>query len=257
MPILAIYLGGIGLCVGSFLGLISLRLPRGEDVVFGRSRCRGCGNVLRPWHMIPIISWLIARGRCQDCRSAIPLRYPFIELGAGLIGLWAGLNSSETLIAIVTAVLGWQLLLIAIIDAEHFQLPDQLTVPLFVTGLIASVALHTDGLPHNLPELLAQPLIGAGLGFGGLWLLAKVYQRLRGRQGLGDGDPLLLAACGAWVGWMGLPSVVLIASIFGLSLALGALVTRRPINDTTRLPFGTFLAAGLWCTWLYGPFILI
>lgn len=257
MPILAIYLGGIGLCVGSFLGLVSLRLPRGEDVVFGRSRCGGCGNVLRPWHMIPIVSWLIARARCQDCRSAIPLRYPFIEAGAGLIGLWAGLHYSETLMAIVTAVLGWQLLLIAIIDAEHFQLPDHLTVPLFVTGLIASVALHTDGLPHNLPKLLAEPLIGAALGFGGLWLLAKVYQRLRGRQGLGDGDPLLLAACGAWVGWIGLPSVVLIASLFGLSLAIGALFARRSIDATTRLPFGTFLAAGQWCIWLYGPFIII
>lgn len=253
MAILAVFLGVIGLCVGSFLGLVSLRLPLGQDVVFGRSRCGGCGRVLKPWLMIPVVSWALAQGRCQDCGSTIPRRYPLIESGAGLIGVWAAYRSPDLATAVMTAILGWQLLLIALVDAEHFQLPDQLTLPLFVTGLLAAVVLNPAGLPAALPSALTVPLIGAAVGFGGLWLLARVYRRVRGRDGLGGGDPFLLGAGGAWVGWVGLPSVLLWASLAGLSVAAGALVVRRRLSGSDRLPFGAFLAVGLWLTWLYGP----
>jgi len=96
-------------------------------------------------------------------------------------------------------------------------------------------------------------LIGAAAGFGVLWLLALIYKRLRGRDGLGGGDPFLLGAIGAWVGWMGLPSVLLWASLSGLSVVAAKVVLRRPVAGTDRLPFGVFLAIGAWLTWLYGP----
>ena len=253
MMIFAAFLGGVGLIVGSFLGLVSLRLPRGEDVVFGRSRCGGCGRTLKPWRMIPVISWALSRGRCSDCGATIPVRYPLIELGSGLIGVWAGLHSADFTMALMTGVLGWNLLIIALVDAEHFWLPDQLTLPLFVSGLLAAALLYPGGLSAAFPSALTTPLIGAAAGFGGLWLLAFLYRRVRGREGLGGGDPFLLGAGGAWVGWIGLPSVLLWASVAGLSVVLAMLIVRRQVSATDRLPFGVFLSIGIWLTWLYGP----
>lgn len=253
MLIHAAFLGGLGLFVGSFLGLISLRLPRGEGVIFGRSRCGGCGRTLKPWRMVPVLSWALSRGRCSDCGATIPVRYPLIELGAGLIGVWAGLHSADLTLAAMTAVLGWTLLILALVDAEHFWLPDALTLPLFLGGLLAAVLLYPVDSPSTLVSALIPPLLGAGVGFVGLWLLARLYKAARGREGLGGGDPFLLGAGGAWVGWTGLPSVLLWASAAGFSLVLALLIMRRRVSGTDRLPFGVFLSIGIWLTWLYGP----
>jgi leader peptidase (prepilin peptidase)/N-methyltransferase len=243
--ILALMLGGTGLIVGSFLGLVSLRLPRGEGVVGGRSRCDGCGVPLAPWRLIPVASFLISRGRCADCGVDIPRRYPLIELAAAALGVWAALGQPTVPAAAVTALLGWQLLLIAVIDAEHFRLPDRLTLPLLVTGLAATLA--TD---HTAP---LDAVIGAAVGFAGLWLLAFAYRRLRGREGLGDGDPVLLAAGGAWVGWIGLPSVLLWASAAGLSFVAARWLVGGKVSGGDRLAFGPCLATGVWLTWMLGP----
>ena len=243
--ILALLLGGTGLIVGSFLGLVSLRLPRGEDVVGGRSRCDGCGVPLAPWRLIPVASFLISRGRCTGCGADIPRRYPLIELAAATLGVWAALGQTTVPAAVVTALLGWQLLLIAVIDAEHFRLPDRLTLPLLVTGLAAALAVD-----HTAPT---DAVIGAVVGFAGLWLLALAYRRLRGREGLGDGDPILLAAGGAWVGWVGLPSVLLWASAAGLSFVAARWLVGGQVSAGDRLAFGPCLAAGIWLTWIFGP----
>jgi leader peptidase (prepilin peptidase) / N-methyltransferase len=241
----AVILGGAGLIVGSFLGLVSLRLPRGVDIVAGRSRCDGCGRPLAPWRLVPVLSYALSRGRCTGCGAAIPGRYPLIEGAAGGLGVWAALGQPTPLAAALTALLGWQLLLIAVIDAEHFRLPDRLTLPLLATGGVAAGLLdHT---------ALADAVIGAVVGFAGLWLLAVAYRRLRGRDGLGDGDPVLLAAAGAWVGWIGLPSVLLWASAAGLSVVAARLLVGRTVSGGDRMPFGPFLAAGLWLTWMLGP----
>ena len=134
----AVVLGLLGLIIGSFLAAVSVRLPRDEDIVAARSRCMGCDQTLRPWELVPLFSWLVLRGRCARCDAAISPRYPLIELGAAGIGVWAGFSGSSWLMVAATAVLGWQLLLIAIIDAENFWLPDVLTWPLAATGLIAA-----------------------------------------------------------------------------------------------------------------------
>lgn len=144
-----------------------------------------------------------------------------------------------------TALLGWQLILLAVVDAEHFWLPDALTVPLLITGLIAATVIPTGSLLHSV--------IGAAAGFMSLWLLAFAYRRLRHRDGMGGGDPILLAAGGAWVTWIGLPGVLLWASVSALSLVATRLVTGRAVSGQDRLPFGPFLATGIWLTWLFGP----
>ncbi|QTC92065.1 prepilin peptidase [Brevundimonas goettingensis] len=241
----AVLLGLAGLIIGSFLAAVSVRLPREEDVVAGRSRCMSCRQPLKPWQMVPVFSWLILRGRCGQCGAGISGRYILIELAAGGVGVWGALNGQSWLMIGATALLGWQLLLIAIIDAENFWLPDVLTMPLIGTGLIAS-GLLAGGLPWN-------QIVGAVAGFGLLWLLAWLYRRVRGREGLGGGDPILFGATGAWVGWTGLPSVLLWASVVGLSLVLARLLLRHSVRGADRMPFGTFLAIGAWLTWLYGP----
>ena len=209
----SILMGLLGLIFGSFIAAVTVRMPRDEDIVFGRSRCMSCGETLKPWHLVPALSWLVQRGRCAIA---------------------------------ATAVLGWQLLLIALIDAENFWLPDELTLPLIATGL-AAAAVIAQAWP------VAQ-LIGAVAGFVLLWALAEAYRRVRHRDGLGGGDPILFAGAGAWVGWTGLPTVLLWACAAGFSIVLTLLSTRRTVALTDRLPFGTFLAVGIWLTWLYGPF---
>ena len=242
---LALLLAGAGLLAGSFLGLVSLRLPAGEPIVAGRSRCGGCGRPLAPWRLVPLVSYLLARGRCALCGSVIPVRYPLMELACAAIGAGAAVSQPSALAAVLTALLGWQLLLLAVVDAENFWLPDALTLPLLATGLAAAALLEE--------RAVLDSVVGAAVGFAGLWLLARVYRLVRGREGLGGGDPFLLAAGGAWVGWIGLPSVLLWAAISGLSVVAARLLVRRPVSGTDRLPFGVFLAVGIALTWLLGP----
>jgi len=208
--ILALLLGGTGLAVGAGLVRLGARLIRNEA------------------------------GETPGLR-----RHALMALAAAGIGVWAALVQPTVPAAVLTALLGWQLLLIALIDGEHFCLPDQLTLPLLATGGLAAVLLD-----HTAP---LDALVGAAAGFASLWLLAFVYRRLRGREGLGDGDPFLLAAGGAWVGWMGLPSVLLWASAAGLSLVGARLLVGSKVSAVDRLPFGPCLAVGIWLTWMLGP----
>lgn len=240
--LLALYLGVIGLVVGSFLGLVSVRWPQGEEVVRGRSRCRACDRTLSWPDLLPIASYVWSRGRCRTCTAPIPIKYPLMELAAGGVGVWAALAGSTLPEAILTALLGWQLLLIAVIDFEHFWLPDHLTLPLLGTGLIAA------GFLDRLAVLDA--VIGAAAGFAALWSLGFLYRRRRGRNGLGDGDPFLFAAGGAWIGWSGLPMVLLIASLSGLVLVGARRMCGERLEPDGEMPFAPFLAAGVWLTWI-------
>ena len=236
---------GLGPIAGSFIGLVSVRLPLGEGMVGGRSRCRACGRALAPWNLVPVVSYVAAQGRCAGCGERISIRYPLIELACAAMGAWAAVSQPTWIAAAFTAFLGWQLLLIAVVDAEHQWLPDRLTLPLLATGLAAAALLPVPTLRDGV--------IGAAAGFAGLWVLSRAYRRLRGREGLGGGDPYLLAAIGAWTGWMGLPSVLVWASTAGLSLVVAQRLTGRAVSASDRLPFGVFLGIGAWLTWLLGP----
>lgn len=243
--LLSALLGGLGLLVGSFLALVSVRLPVGQGVVGGRSRCRSCARPIRAVHLIPVLSWLALRGRCADCGARISPRHPLIELGAAGLAIWAAVQSPTAALAVAGAILAWQLLLIAVIDGEHFQLFDVLTVPLILTGLVQGALSGWDEAGLRL--------IGAVAGFAALRAIGALYARVRGRTGLGEGDPILFAGAGAWVGPFGLPSVLLWAALAGLSLVAARLLLRRTVRGDDRLAFGVFLATGTWLTWLYGP----
>lgn len=234
----------LGPFVGSFIGLLTLRLPAERPWAMSRSACDACGRVLGIVDLVPLLSYLALRGRCRTCGAAVPPRYPLLEAGCFLIGLWSFLVQSGPLVP-ATAVLGWWLLLIAVIDAEHLWLPDVLTLPLGLTGSLVSIWL--------VGAHYSEPLLGAAAGYGGLALIAWLYQRTRGREGLGGGDPRLLGAIGAWVGWQGLASVLVWGCVAGLSVAAAMLIVRRRLPADQKLPFGTFLAVGAWLTWLWGP----
>lgn len=232
---------GLGLVIGSFLAAASLRWPAGRSVVRGRSACDSCAAPLGALELIPLLSFAVQRGRCRRCGARIDPRHPAIELAAALLGAVA-LAAHPGPLGLASALLGWWLLLIAIVDLEHQWLPDALTLPLALFGLAAAWA----GLGPALSERLA----GAAIGAGTLWLIAFLYRRLRGRDGMGGGDPLLLGAIGAWVGAWQLPAILLGAGLFGLGAVLLMRLRGEAVTATTRLPLGTLMALAGWPVWL-------
>lgn len=231
----------LGAIVGSFLATILIRWPRGESALGGRSRCDACGETLGPLALVPILSFIVMRGRCRHCGARIDRRHLAIELAAALVGL-AAFAAHPLPLALVTAMLGWWLLLIAALDLEHHWLPDLLTLPLVPLGLAAAWA----GFGPPLPDRLA----GAAIGWAALALIAFAYARLRGREGMGRGDPKLLGALGAWLGAFQLPFVLLGAGLLGLAAILGLRLRGEAVTAATRLPLGTLMALAAWPLWL-------
>jgi leader peptidase (prepilin peptidase)/N-methyltransferase len=231
-------------CVGSFVGAVADRLPAGRPLVWSRSACDHCGETLAVRDLVPIAGWLVNRGRCRHCGHAVSALYPAIELAATLTAVWS-LVVLPGWLAWVGAALGWTLLALSVIDARHLLLPDQLTLPLIPAGLAVAWSVAPDALVEHVLAALGGFLLFAAL--------ALAYRRLRGREGIGLGDAKLLAAAGAWVSWQGLPGVILLAAAGGLAGALArGLVTGR-LEAQQALPFGPYLAGGLWLIWLYGP----
>ena len=231
----------LGAIAGSFVAVILIRWPEGRSALGGRSQCDRCGEALRPAELVPILSYYLQRGQCRRCGAAIDHRHVAVEGAAAVIGLVAALAHPFPA-ALVTALFGWWLLLVALLDLEHQWLPDRLTWPLLPVGL--GVAWFGIG------PLLQDRLIGAAMGYLMLWLVAVIYKRLRGWEGLGGGDPKLLAAIGAWLGWQQLPIVLLGAGLIGLAAVLTHWLRGHKVTGTDRLPLGTLMAIAAWPIWL-------
>ena len=233
--------------VGSFLGLVIRRLPAGGAVIFGRSCCPHCDHQLGARDLVPILSWALSGGHCRYCTARISVFYPGVELAAVLVAVWAVTALSGWLVWAGCAF-GWTLLTLAAIDQRHFFLPDQLALPLIPAGLLVAYLVE--------PESLIDHAVGAAAGFVALLLVAWVYKAVRGRQGLGLGDAKLMAGAGAWVSWVGLPSVILLGAATALAIVLVRAVARRPVLLADKVPFGPYLCLGTWLVWLYGPLIM-
>lgn len=237
--------------VGSFLGVLIRRLPRGEPVVLARSRCERCGHALGPAELVPLVAYAVLRGRCRTCRGRIGAFHPAVELAAAAVALWAALAAPDPATLWADCALGWTLLALAWVDWEHMRLPDALTLPLVPAGLLATLWLDPDGAPDGATDHAA----AAALGYAGFRAVERLYRRLRGRDGLGEGDAKLAAVAGAWVGLDGLGPVVLIAASAGLAVGL-LRAARRPGTPEGALgapiPFGPCLAAAIWVVRLHG-----
>lgn len=232
---------GLGAIVGSFLAVIFIRWPKNLPAAGGRSACDSCKQQLRWWEMVPILSHVALRGRCSRCGEAIGPAHLLIELAAALVGLVAFLAHPGSG-GLLTAFFGWWLLLLASLDAQHHWLPDSLTLPLIPAGLCLAAL--------GMGPALEQRLIGAAAGFLILWAIGLIYSRVRAREGLGGGDPKLLAGLGAWLGWQQLPFILLASGLLGIASLVAARAAGRRVSATDRLPLGTLMAIAAWPIWL-------
>jgi len=233
--------------IGSFLGVLVQRLPTGMPVVFARSACPHCDRQLAVADLVPLASWLTSGGRCRYCDTPLGLFYPGIEIAALAVAAWAAATLPDLLLIWAGCLLGWSLLGAAVVDSRHLMLPDILVLPLIPAGILLHSWLAAD--------VWIDHLAGALIGFALFAVISLAYRGLRQREGLGLGDAKLLAAAGAWVGWVGLPSVVMLGAVFGLVTALGIRMTGREVGRVTELPFGPALALAFWLVWLYGPLV--
>jgi len=219
-------LGLLGAIIGSFLATLVIRWPEGRSVLLGRSQCDSCDAVLGPRDLVPLLSAMVARGRCRHCAAPIDPRHWQIELAAAAIGVLAGLAVPGPA-AVAGAAFGWLLLALAALDLAVFWLPDRLTIALAVGGLLTG-AIGIDP-----------------------WCVGQGYRLLRKREGLGGGDPKLLGAIGLWLGWAMLPAVLLLAALTGLALVLVGTLSGRAARLDDRVPFGALLAIAAYPAWLF------
>lgn len=235
MPLLSALVVGavLGIVAGSFLAALVLRWPEGKSVLRGRSMCDSCERPLRASELIPLVSFVVLRGRCSSCGAPINALHWQMELGAGFIGaaaaFWAPMPS-----ALGWMALGWILLALFIQDTRHYWLPDGLTMPLLALGLAIG--------PSVTGVSWLDSVIGAVGGWATLFFVSRLYLQLRGREGLGQGDAKLLGALGAWFGWEALPLLLLLASVLALAwVVILSITTDRRLDGAQMIAFGSFL----------------
>ena len=227
-------LAAFGLLVGSFLNVCIYRVPRGESIVWPASRCTDCGRNLAWYENVPVVSWLLLRGRCRTCGAAISSMYPLVELvTAVLFAASAALYGPSGLLAVRLAF-GCALIVLFAIDLRLRVLPNVITLPGIAVGLVAS---------WFLPPGWLSSLIGAAAGAGILFAIAEAYCRVRGQDGLGMGDVKMLAMVGAFLGWPLMILTLVFASFAGSIVGVTLIASGRG-SMQAALPFGTFLAVG-------------
>ena len=249
----------LGLVVGSFLNVVILRLPKIMEQAWHReccdlleqpapevtavnlsqpgSHCPGCGTAIKPWHNVPVVSWLLLRARCVSCGINISARYPVVELSTGILSGLAAWQFGFGAEALSALLLIWALIALTGIDIDAQLLPDSLTLPLLWLGLGINLFAVWTPLPSAV--------IGAMLGYGILWSVYWLFKLTTGKEGMGYGDFKLLGALGAWFGWEAVPLMILLSSCVGAILGIAILLIKRQGRDTP-IPFGPYLAgAGL------------
>ncbi len=256
----------LGLMVGSFLNVVILRLPKmmerdwqaqcreyleqesdaeAEPLSLSKpaSTCPGCGHKIRFYENIPVISWLLLRGKCADCKTTISIRYPVIELVTALLSVVVAWHFGFGWQALAALVLTWALIALSVIDFDTQLLPDAITLPFLWLGLTLSLfPLFAD---------MRTALIGAIAGYLSLWIVYQVFKLVTGKEGMGFGDFKLLALLGAWLGWQALPIVILLSSLVGAVVGV-LLITVQGRDRQTPIPFGPYLAAAGWIAMLWG-----
>ena len=256
----------LGLIVGSFLNVLVWRLPKmlerdwraqalevlglpaepaqpTYNLMYPHSCCPHCSQPIRPWDNIPLLSYVILRGRCAQCHEPISARYPFTELACALISATVAWHFGFGWQAGAVLLLSWGLLAMSLIDIDHQLLPDVLVLPLLWLGLIVN------GLDGLVP--LHEALWGAVLGYLSLWTVFWLFKLITGKDGMGYGDFKLLALLGAWGGWQILPMTLLMSSLLGVAAGL-ILMRLRKSKASTPMPFGPCLAIGGWIALLWG-----
>jgi len=268
-------IGLVSLCIGSFLNVVIYRLPlmmqkewQTEcrllladeltnakakqtnaqttdtfNLVKPNSCCPKCKAAIKPWQNIPIISWLLLKGKCATCNNPISVRYPLVEAITAILSLVVAYTFGATEQALLYIVVTWALVALTFIDIDHMLLPDQLTLPLLWLALIASVMGYTIA-PSDA-------IIGAACGYLSLWSVFWLFKLITGKEGMGYGDFKLLAVFGALLGWQSLLTIILLSSVVGAVIGI-ALLSIQGKDKATSIPFGPYLAIAGWIAMLWG-----
>jgi leader peptidase (prepilin peptidase)/N-methyltransferase len=272
----AFFLGTIftlGLLVGSFLNVVIHRLPimmekdwkeqccelleldsadnasdnRKYNLIVPRSRCPSCNHQIRATENIPVLSYLLLKGKCSQCKKHISSRYPIIELISAItvtvVAYYFGV-SIQTLFAIL---LTWILIALTMIDFDHQLLPDDMTLPLLWLGISINL--------FNVFTDIHSSVLGAIFGYGILWFVYITFKIVTGKEGMGHGDFKLLAALGAWFGWQSLPLIIILSSVVGAVVGI-SLILFKSHNRNTQIPFGPYLATAGWVYLLWGSYLM-
>jgi len=256
----------LGLLVGSFLNVVIYRYPRllkfqwtaqshewlnktsyseaaPPGIITPGSHCGHCQTPVKAWQNIPLVSFLLLRGKCASCKSPIGLRYPFVELLTGLLSGYIVYHFGWSLQSATGLLLTWVLIALAYIDFDHQLLPDDIVLPALWLGL---------GL--SLVPVFAVPvdsIIGAIAGYLILWVVFQLFKLFTGKDGMGHGDFKLLALFGAWLGWQMLPQIVLISTVMGSAVGITLMVTGKA-NRENAIPFGPYIAIAGWIALIWG-----
>jgi len=255
----------LGLVVGSFLNVVIFRLPQmleqgwrdecceflGQEpqeadplsLAFPNSRCRSCQTAIKPWHNIPVVSFLLLAGKCAACRAPISIRYPLVELSTALLFLAAALSFGATSSLPAALTLIGALIALTGIDYDTHLLPDTITLPLVWLGLL----LNLGGTFTTLQDAV----LGAVVGYLVLWSVFWLFKLTTGKEGMGYGDFKLLAALGAWFGWQALPLIVILSSFVGAFVGILMIVLRQQERQEP-MPFGPYLAGAGLITLFFG-----
>ena len=236
----------LGTLFGSFANVCIYRLPQRLSIIFPGSHCPSCQEALRPWHNIPLLSYLLLGGQCARCKAAISLRYPLIELSNGLLYIFLYYQYHLSVQTLVFALLTTALLIVSCIDFAHTIIPDAITLPGIIVGLGTSLWLTPVGIRNAV--------LGVILG-GGLFLLMAVLSVvILKREGMGGGDIKLIAMLGAFLGWQAVLVTIFLAAVLGASVGLALIFLRRK-GRREPLPFGPFLALGALLAMVWGDTI--
>ena len=259
--------GLLGLLIGSFLNVVIYRLPKMLELQWAaecaaepaddapapapfnlmvpHSRCQQCGHVIRWYENVPLVSYIVLRGKCSACRTPIGLRYPLVELITAALFAWCVWRMPGQWAALAWCGFAATLLALALIDSDTTLLPDDLTLPLLWAGLLAALGNLT---AVSLPEAV----LGAVGGYLSLWSVYWLFKLATGKEGMGYGDFKLFAALGAWFGWQALVPIILMASVIGVIVGI-ALKMSSGLREGGYVPFGPFLAGAGFTAMLVGP----
>tara|TARA_R110002110_G_scaffold121431_2_gene297247 strand:- start:83480 stop:84379 length:900 start_codon:yes stop_codon:yes gene_type:complete len=222
--------------------------PQTFNLALPASTCKECRTKIKFYDNIPVISYLILRGKCRNCHTHISIRYPFIELLTAVLSIITALYFGKTLTLLIPAlILTWSLIALTWIDIDEQILPDNITLPLLWMGLLL-----------NIPESfcpLPQAIIGAVVGYLSLWSLYWIFKLLTGKEGMGYGDFKLMAMLGAWMGIKSLLPIILLSSLVGAVVGITLIVLKKQHRDNP-IPFGPFIAAAGWITFIWGDEII-
>jgi len=272
----------IGLMVGSFLNVVIYRLPimmyrgwrkecieflelapeavpvpqgagnvqlTGEEpfnLALPLSRCSSCKTPIKPYHNIPVLSYLFLKGKCAHCGAGISFRYPAIELLTAVLSAVVAWHFGYTLQTLFALLLTWSLVALSFIDVDHHLLPDSINLPVLWLGLLLSLfGVYTDAHAS---------IIGAAAGYGSLWIVYHLFKLATGKEGMGFGDFKLLALFGAWLGWQSLPLIILLSALTGAVFGIASILFAKR-DHAAPIPFGPYLAVAGWIALIWGDAI--